>query len=123
MKLSINKAWIYLENGTFLEANSFGAKSTVVGEIVFNTSLTGYQEIISDPLSFYWSEKHEKFAKEAVKPLLGYQVKVKQNAMRKIKDSDAENMEVIASAVIQLVCVDTSTLKPKAFPDWLFLAE
>ena len=51
------------------------------------------------------------------------QVKVKQNAMRKIKDGNAENMEVIASAVIQLVCVDTSTLKPKAFPDWLFLAE
>ena len=51
------------------------------------------------------------------------QVKVKQNAMRKIKDGNAENIEVIASAVIQLVCVDTSTLKPKAFPDWLFLAE
>ena len=51
------------------------------------------------------------------------QVKVKQNAMRKIKDGNAENMEVIASAVIQLVCVDTGTLKPKAFPDWLFLAE
>lgn len=49
MELSINKAWIYLENGTFLEANSFGAKSTVVGEIVFNTSMSGYQEIVSDP--------------------------------------------------------------------------
>jgi carbamoyl-phosphate synthase small subunit len=41
--------WIYLENGTFLEAKSFGADTTSVGEIVFNTSLTGYQEIISDP--------------------------------------------------------------------------
>ena len=45
----MKKAWIYLENGTFLEANSFGADSTVVGEIVFNTSLSGYQEIMSDP--------------------------------------------------------------------------
>ena len=45
----MNKAWIYLENGTFLEANSFGADSTTVGEIVFNTSLSGYQEIMSDP--------------------------------------------------------------------------
>lgn len=45
----MNKVWIYLENGTFLEAKSFGAKGTKVGEIVFNTSLTGYQEIISDP--------------------------------------------------------------------------
>ena len=47
--MSMNKAWIYLENGTFLEANSFGAQDTVVGEIVFNTSMTGYQEIMSDP--------------------------------------------------------------------------
>lgn len=42
-------AWIYLENGTFLSAKSFGADTTSVGEIVFNTSMSGYQEIISDP--------------------------------------------------------------------------
>ena len=42
-------AWIYLENGTFLQAKSFGADTTSVGEIVFNTSMSGYQEIISDP--------------------------------------------------------------------------
>ncbi len=45
----MNRVWIYLENGTFLEANSFGAEGTSVGEIVFNTSLSGYQEIVSDP--------------------------------------------------------------------------
>ena len=45
----MRKAWIYLENGTFLEANSFGADTTSVGEIVFNTSMSGYQEIMSDP--------------------------------------------------------------------------
>jgi carbamoyl-phosphate synthase small subunit len=45
----MQKVWIYLENGTFLEAKSFGATGTSVGEIVFNTSLTGYQEIITDP--------------------------------------------------------------------------
>lgn len=43
------KVYIYLENGTYLEADSFGAELTSVGEIVFNTSLTGYQEITSDP--------------------------------------------------------------------------
>ena len=41
--------YIYLENGTYLEAKSFGASGTQVGEIVFNTSMTGYQEIITDP--------------------------------------------------------------------------
>ncbi|MBU1217663.1 glutamine-hydrolyzing carbamoyl-phosphate synthase small subunit [bacterium] len=45
----MKKAWIYLENGTYLEANSFGADDTSVGEIVFNTSMSGYQEIMSDP--------------------------------------------------------------------------
>jgi carbamoyl-phosphate synthase small subunit len=46
---SLKQAWIYLENGIFLEAKSFGADATSVGEIVFNTSLSGYQEIMSDP--------------------------------------------------------------------------
>ncbi|MBN2782015.1 MAG: glutamine-hydrolyzing carbamoyl-phosphate synthase small subunit [Campylobacterales bacterium] len=45
----MKSAYIYLENGTFLEAKSFGADGTSVGEIVFNTSMTGYQEIMSDP--------------------------------------------------------------------------
>jgi len=47
--MSMKKVYLYLENGTFLEANSFGAEDTVVGEIVFNTSMSGYQEIMSDP--------------------------------------------------------------------------
>ena len=47
--MSMTKAWLYFENGTFLEANSFGAEDTVVGEIVFNVSMSGYQEIMSDP--------------------------------------------------------------------------
>jgi carbamoyl-phosphate synthase small subunit len=45
----MTQVWIYLENGTFIEAKSFGAETTLVGEIVFNTSMSGYQEIISDP--------------------------------------------------------------------------
>ena len=49
------------------------------------------------------------------------QVSVKQTAQRKLPDSD--EMQVIASAVLHIVCVDTKTLKPKAWPDWLFLAE
>ena len=45
----MERIYIYLENGIFLEADSFGANGTAVGEIVFNTSLTGYQEITTDP--------------------------------------------------------------------------
>lgn len=43
------KAYIYLENDIFLSAKAFGKGGTFFGELVFNTSLTGYQEIISDP--------------------------------------------------------------------------
>jgi carbamoyl-phosphate synthase small subunit len=41
--------YIYFENGIFLEGKSFGANGTAVGEVVFNTSMTGYQEILTDP--------------------------------------------------------------------------
>lgn len=42
-------AKIILEDGTVLEGVSFGATGTVCGEIVFNTGMTGYQEILTDP--------------------------------------------------------------------------
>ena len=47
--MSVKPIWIYLENGIYLEAKSFGYEGTKVGEIVFNTSMSGYQEIMSDP--------------------------------------------------------------------------
>lgn len=48
----MNKAKLVLENGVIFEGNIFGDKETSAGEVVFNTSLTGYQEILSDP-SYY----------------------------------------------------------------------
>jgi len=41
--------WLYFANGLFLEAKSFGAEGTAFGEVVFNTSMSGYQEIVTDP--------------------------------------------------------------------------
>lgn len=38
-----------LQDGTLFRGEAFGATTTVVGEVVFNTSLTGYQEVITDP--------------------------------------------------------------------------
>jgi carbamoyl-phosphate synthase small subunit len=38
-----------LEDGKYFRGYAFGAVGTVVGELVFNTSLTGYQEILTDP--------------------------------------------------------------------------
>lgn len=45
----MGKAALILEDGTFFEGENFGASGEVYGEIVFNTSMTGYQEIITDP--------------------------------------------------------------------------
>lgn len=49
------------------------------------------------------------------------QITVKQTAQRKFPNS--EDFQVIVSAVLRIVCVDTNTLKPKAWPDGLFFAE
>jgi carbamoyl-phosphate synthase small subunit len=43
------KAMIYLEDGTNYIGKAFGKKGTSSGELVFNTSFTGYQEILTDP--------------------------------------------------------------------------
>jgi len=43
------KAILLLEDGTVFEGKAFGAKGCRCGEVVFNTSMTGYQEILTDP--------------------------------------------------------------------------
>ncbi len=43
------KAFLALEDGTVLRGFSVGADKDAVGEVVFNTGMTGYQEILSDP--------------------------------------------------------------------------
>jgi carbamoyl-phosphate synthase small subunit len=43
------KAILALENGQWFEGTSVGAAGEARGEVVFNTSLTGYQEVLTDP--------------------------------------------------------------------------
>ena len=43
------KAFLLLEDGTVFEGNSFGMEGNIVGEVVFNTGMTGYQEVLTDP--------------------------------------------------------------------------
>ncbi|NIO16280.1 MAG: glutamine-hydrolyzing carbamoyl-phosphate synthase small subunit [Deltaproteobacteria bacterium] len=42
-------AYLALENGSFFEGFSFGAAGETSGEVIFNTGMTGYQEILTDP--------------------------------------------------------------------------
>jgi carbamoyl-phosphate synthase small subunit len=45
----LNQALLALEDGTVFEGRSFGAHKDSLGEVVFNTAITGYQEIFTDP--------------------------------------------------------------------------
>ena len=45
----MKKAILALEDGVWFEGEGFGAEGETFGEIVFNTGLTGYQEILTDP--------------------------------------------------------------------------
>ena len=45
----MKKAILALADGTVFEGTSFGAVGEATGEVVFNTSMTGYQEILTDP--------------------------------------------------------------------------
>ena len=46
---STTTALLVLADGTVLRGEAFGATGTVIGEVVFNTGMTGYQEVITDP--------------------------------------------------------------------------
>ncbi len=43
------KAYLALADGTIYEGTSFGAEGRTQGEVVFNTGMTGYQEVLTDP--------------------------------------------------------------------------
>ena len=43
------KAFLILEDGTVFTGTSIGSKREVISEIVFNTSMTGYLEVLTDP--------------------------------------------------------------------------
>ena len=45
----VTQAALALEDGTFFLGEAFGHRGTVTGEVCFNTSMTGYQEILTDP--------------------------------------------------------------------------
>ncbi len=43
------RAFLVLEDGTVYEGDAFGADSTTLGEVVFDTAMAGYQEMLTDP--------------------------------------------------------------------------
>src|SRR5216110_1515836 len=49
---SQDAALLVLADGTMFRGRSIGARGMAVGEVVFNTAMTGYQEILTDPSYF-----------------------------------------------------------------------
>ena len=45
----MKRAFLALADGTIFEGTSFGAEGEAIGEVVFNTCMTGYQEVLTDP--------------------------------------------------------------------------
>src|SRR5437867_13452246 len=43
------KGALVLEDGTVIQGNGFGAETEISGEVVFNTSMMGYAELLPDP--------------------------------------------------------------------------
>jgi carbamoyl-phosphate synthase small subunit len=77
-------AILVLEDGSVMEGIGFGSKYQSVGEIVFNTSMLGYQEIITDP----------SYAKQIIAfthPHIGN---------TGINDEDNESDNIFASAIV-----------------------
>lgn len=50
--MSEQKAYLLLANGQVFEGKSFGVTGTTIGEVVFTTGMTGYQETLTDPNYF-----------------------------------------------------------------------
>ena len=70
----MEKATLLLADGSIYEGYSVGAKGTTIGEVVFTTGMTGYQEVLTDP-SYYGQSVTHTF------PLLGnYGVNSEDNA-------------------------------------------
>jgi len=47
--VTVKKAILALADGTWFEGRALGAEGETVGEVVFNTAMTGYQEVLTDP--------------------------------------------------------------------------
>ena len=47
--MSGEPAHLCLADGTAFEGIAFGAKGTTIGEVVFTTGMTGYEEVLTDP--------------------------------------------------------------------------
>jgi carbamoyl-phosphate synthase small subunit len=101
----MSQATLALEDGTILRGSSYGAEGEVCAEVVFNTSLTGYQEVITDP-----SYRGQMIAFTAT-----------HIGNVGVNDADNESSRAQCAAVIarEIETTPSNWRATHAFPDWL----
>ncbi len=99
------KAWIALENGVVLEGRSVGASGEKYGDVVFNTAMTGYQEILTDP-SYFGQVVTMTY------PLIG-------NYGVANEDDESENAWAEAFVIKEMSSIPSSRRADVSLPDWL----
>ena len=103
--MSIQKAILALADGTIFEGKSIGASGIVNGEIVFNTSMTGYQEILTDP----------SYAKQIVTltyPHIG-------NTGTNIEDAESDNIWCSGLVVRSISQIESNWRKKETLSSYL----
>jgi len=104
-KENILDSVLVLEDGNFFLGRSFGAKKTSSGEICFNTSITGYQEIVTDP----------SYAKQIITFTFPHIGNVGTNDF----DTEGEAKSIAGLVVRQHPTNPNSWRSDKSFNDWL----
>jgi carbamoyl-phosphate synthase small subunit len=99
------KAWIALENGVVLEGRSVGASGEKRGDVVFNTAMTGYQEILTDP-SYYGQIVAMTY------PLIG-------NYGIAREDDESDKAWAEAFVIKEMSSIPSSRRADLSLPDWL----
>ena len=99
------KARLVLEDGRVFEGINFGARGTVGGEVCFNTSMTGYQEVLTDP-------SYRGQIACMTYPLIG-------NYGTNAADAESRGVHPRAFIVREISSVASSHLSEEPLPDYL----
>ena len=98
-------AKLVLENGFIFEGYSFGSQGHVFGEVVFNTGMTGYQEVMTDPSYFG--------------QLITFTYPEIGNTGINFEDSESENI-IVQAIIVRNYSDNLSNWRSKlTFNDWL----
>lgn len=99
------KAWLALENGLVLEGRSVGALGEKRGDLVFNTAMTGYPEILTDP-------SYKGQAVLMTYPLIGNYGMVEE-------DDESSRAWAEAFVMREMSLIPSNRRATSSLPDWL----